>query len=108
MSLGGRVMEMFPGGWLELAGHGQFIYKQLANWVGLRHEGYWRDHSTHPCPNPSDARACFYHHKNKPIGINETYISVWLANIIRDFKNTFVSSGSHLDGSINACECNKT
>jgi hypothetical protein len=25
MSPGGRVLEMFPKGWLELAGHGQYI-----------------------------------------------------------------------------------
>ena len=105
MSLGGRVMEMFPGGWLELAGHGQFIYKQLANWVGLRHEGYWRDHSTHPCPNPSDARACFHHYKDQPIGINETYVGDWLATIIIDFKSTLASTSPILDRSANSCEC---
>ena len=106
MSPGGRIMEMFPKGWLELAGHGQFIYRNLANWVGLHHEGYWRDPSTPPCPNPSDSKACFHHYKDQRIGINVTYIGDWLGDVISDVKSTIPPSNPILGRPSNACECN--
>jgi hypothetical protein len=101
MSPGARVLEMFPAGWLELAGHGQFIYKHLAAWVGLRHEGYWRDPSTPPCPDRRDPKACFHHYKDQPIGINETYVADWLARVVADFHN----STSSLVPDRDTCEC---
>ncbi|KAH7296349.1 hypothetical protein KP509_26G020200 [Ceratopteris richardii] len=82
MPEGGSVMEMFPRGWLELAGHGQYIYRNLANWVGVHHEGYWRDPDTPACPDPSQTRPCFSYYKSQQIGINETEISGWLINVI--------------------------
>jgi capsular polysaccharide biosynthesis protein len=40
MSPGGRVLEMFSKGWFEIAGRPHSNYTLLANWNGLRHEGY--------------------------------------------------------------------
>ncbi|MCO5606899.1 hypothetical protein L7F22_061090 [Adiantum nelumboides] len=105
----GRIMEMFPRGWLEMAGHGQYIYRNLVNWVDLQHEGGWRDPYTSPCPNPSDVGACFSHCKNQPLGINVTYIENWLGDVIKRYQEdslplkqkyqTFNSSSPHV------CEC---
>lgn len=115
MSPGRRVMEMFPGGWLEMAGHGQFIYRNLANWLGLHHEGYWRDPSTTPCPNPSDASACFSHYKDQPLGINRTHIDDWLEEVITHFRSSSPlpsASPPHQDQTMynpprwDICECN--
>lgn len=114
MSPGRRVMEMFPAGWLEMAGHGQFIYKHLANWLGLHHEGYWRDPSTPPCPNPSDASACFSHYKDQPLGLNGTHIDNWLEEVITHFQSSYLlpsASPPHQDQTmynpphLDICEC---
>jgi hypothetical protein len=86
MSPGGRLLEMFPGGWLEHAGGGQYIYRQLANWNGLRHEGYWRDHNQPDCPYKEDDARCFTFYKDQNVGINVTYISSWLGGVLDDFK----------------------
>ncbi|KAI5084814.1 hypothetical protein GOP47_0000983 [Adiantum capillus-veneris] len=109
----GRVLEMFPFGWLEMAGHGQYIYRNLANWVNLQHEGYWRDPSTPPCPNPSEASACFSHYKDQPLGINVTYIQNWLGDVIKRYQHpsmpsTFSEQSYEALNSSNPniCECN--
>ena len=111
MSPGGRVMEMFPGGWLEVAGRGQFVYKSLASWIGLHHEGYWRDTSTAPCPTPKDVKVCRSYYKDQPIGINVTHIGNWLREVIHRFRSMPLSKASHSYQSINnssnltTCEC---
>ena len=106
MPPGGSVMEIFPAGWLELAGVGQYIYRTLAHSVGLSHEGYWRDPTTPPCPYPNDSRACFRHYKDQPIGINETYIADWLSKTISKFRNTsLLSSSPILHQTKTTCEC---
>lgn len=86
MSPGGRVLEMFPKGWLELAGHGQFIYRNLAEWTGLTHEGYWRDLQHPDCPFPDDKLRCMSYFKDLSVGINVTHIAPWLRNVITDFN----------------------
>ncbi|KAG0566538.1 hypothetical protein KC19_7G070900 [Ceratodon purpureus] len=86
MSPGGRVMEMFPKGWLELAGHGQFIYKHLAEWLGVSHEGYWRDLDHADCPFGNDNVRCMTHFKDLAVGINVTHISAWLRHVVTDFN----------------------
>lgn len=86
MSPGGRVMEMFPKGWLELAGRGQFIYKYFAEWIGLHHQGYWRDLEHADCPFGNDGVRCMTHYKDLPVGINVTHISTWLRHVVTDFN----------------------
>ena len=100
MSPGRRIMEIFPGGWLEYAGQGQYVYKNLVSWIGLHHEGFWRDPSTTPCPNPNDFKACCSYYKNQPIGLNETHIGTWLASVISKFKATPLPGQP-----TNTCEC---
>jgi hypothetical protein len=87
MQPGGRVMEVFPGGWLEVAGRGQFVYRSLANWTGLHHEGYWRDPSTPPCPTPQDVKACRSYYKDQAIGIDAAHIGSWLGEVMDRFQN---------------------
>ncbi|EFJ09207.1 hypothetical protein SELMODRAFT_130433 [Selaginella moellendorffii] len=90
MNPGSRILEAFPQGWLQLAGNGQFIYKHLADWAGLGHEGYWRDGGTAKCPMDSSSPGqCFsLHYKNKPVGINSTFIVKWLAEVLSNFSCT--------------------
>ncbi|KAG6550235.1 hypothetical protein Mapa_008195 [Marchantia paleacea] len=89
MSPGSRILEMFPRGWEEYAGHGQFIYSHLANWVGLRHEGYWRDLNTPECPASygNDTKSCFSFYKDQAVGMNQTYISNWVSEVIDNFSH---------------------
>lgn len=113
MEPGGSLLEMFPFGWLEMAGQGQFVYRNLAAWIGLQHEGYWRDPSTTPCPNATNAITCnFSHYKDQPLGINVTYIGIWLKKVIEKFKDSSLHiispSEKHHNGNppdVNTCEC---
>ena len=52
MPKGSSVMEMFPTGWLESAGVGQFIYQWFPNWTELHYEGAWRDPTGLNCSKP--------------------------------------------------------
>lgn len=94
MSPGGRLLEMFPRGWLELAGGGQYIYRQLALWNGLVHEGYWRDQDQPECPSQNDKAQCFTFYKDQSVGINVTYISGWLGGVLDDFKSVKLAESS--------------
>ena len=114
MSPGGRVLETFPRGWLELAGHGQYIYRQLALWNGLVHEGYWRDPllqgQTDDCPYKPDNARCMTYYKDQSVGINETYVSSWLGSVLENFKSvklTNASADSDVDsrGDHQTCRC---
>ncbi|GFP87051.1 hypothetical protein PHJA_000848900 [Phtheirospermum japonicum] len=80
------VMELFPKGWLELAGVGQYVYHWLANWSGMRHEGVWRDPVGDHCPFPEGDPRCMSVYKNSKIGHNETYFSEWAGNVLREVK----------------------
>lgn len=87
MNPGGRVLEMFPKGWLELAGSGQYIYRNLATMMGLKHEGFWRDPSTPNCTNPEQHGKCMSFYKFQKIGLNSTYVAAWLGKVIKDFRS---------------------
>jgi hypothetical protein len=94
MSPGGRVLEMFPKGWLEIAGFGQYTFRQLANWNGLRHEGYWRDNDQPDCPTPDDRNRCWSFHKDQSVGINVSHVASWLGGVLVDFKDSAKGSAS--------------
>ncbi|KAG0564796.1 hypothetical protein KC19_8G141000 [Ceratodon purpureus] len=98
MSQGGRILEMFPKGWLELAGGGQYIYRQLALWNGLVHEGYWRDEDQPECPFKDDSAKCFTFYKDQDVGMNETHVSTWLGRVLEDFRSVKVGDGSASSG----------
>lgn len=87
MSPGGRVLEMFPKGWLELAGPGQYVFRNLCTMVGLKHEGFWRDPSTPDCPNPRIQGQCMSFYKGQNIGLNATYVASWIGKVIQDFRS---------------------
>ncbi|KAH6823607.1 transmembrane protein [Perilla frutescens var. hirtella] len=84
MDRNSSVMELFPKGWKELAGVGQYVYHWLASWSGMKHEGAWRDPHGAPCPYPDHDRRCMSVFKNGLIGHNHTYFSEWARNVIKD------------------------
>ncbi|KAI3448242.1 hypothetical protein Pfo_004907 [Paulownia fortunei] len=86
MDRNSSVMEMFPKGWLELAGVGQYVHHWLASWSGMKHEGTWRDPVGDHCPHPDDDRRCMSVFKNGRIGHNESYFSEWARNVLNDVK----------------------
>ncbi|KAL4199473.1 hypothetical protein AMTRI_Chr03g51310 [Amborella trichopoda] len=88
MPRGSRVMEMFPKGWLEGAGIGQFIYQWFASWSGLVYEGAWRDTDGPDCPNYQRQRSkCFILYKDRQIWVDETHLANWTTRVLRDFIN---------------------
>lgn len=82
MDQNSSMMEFYPKGWLEHAGVGQYVYKWMASWSGMRHEGAWRDPDGEHCPN--DNRPCMF--KTGRIGFNETYFSEWARNVLEGVK----------------------
>lgn len=81
------VMELFPKGWLELAGVGQYVHHWLASWSGMKHEGAWRDPVGDPsCPFPEDDRRCMSVFKNGRIGHNETYFAEWARRVLGEVR----------------------
>eukprot|EP01018_Ginkgo_biloba_P024016 Gb_26084 [translate_table: standard] len=88
MRKGSSVMEMFPKGWLEFAGNGQFVFHWLASWSGMYHEGTWHDTEGPLCPIPvKGPLECFSFHKDSQVGHNETFFSSWTAEVLQKFQN---------------------
>jgi hypothetical protein len=113
MSPGGRVLETVPKGWLEHAGGGQFIYRQLAKWNGLTHEGCWRDKDQPDCPSKEDNAYCFAFFKDRSKRWYQRDLhSSWLGGVLDDFKSSAklaeeASGGSDVDsrGDHKTCSC---
>lgn len=96
MPPGSSVMEMFPTGWLQGAGPGQFIYQWLADWSHLHYEGAWRDPHGIMCPRPSSStttnnkseeidmiKRCFaVRQKNQKVGVDEAYLARWTSRVL--------------------------
>ncbi|XP_076888243.1 uncharacterized protein LOC143538611 [Bidens hawaiensis] len=86
MDRNSSVLEFFPKGWLKLAGVGQLVYRWIASWSGMKHEGAWRDTEGDPCPFPDDDRRCMSIYKNSKIGYNSTYFAEWASKVLNDVK----------------------
>ena len=86
MDRNSSIMEFFPKGWKELAGVGQLVYRWMASWSGMKHQGYWRDPVGDPCPYPENDRRCMSFYKNGRIGCNETQFSEWAKNVLAEVK----------------------
>lgn len=86
MDQNSSVMEFLPKGWLRYAGIGQFVYRWLAGWSGMRFEGAWWDPVGEECPYPEDVARCFDIYKDGQIGHNETHFSEWTANVLSEAK----------------------
>ncbi|KAL6844858.1 hypothetical protein ACP4OV_025517 [Aristida adscensionis] len=82
MDRGSSVMEFYPLGWKERAGGGQYVFRWMASWAGMRHEGSWWDPALEPCPNNNpDIYDCY---KGRKIGHNETYFAEWGARVFAE------------------------
>ncbi|GLJ46613.1 hypothetical protein SUGI_0982170 [Cryptomeria japonica] len=87
MEKGSSVMEMFPKGWLEGAGVGQYVFHWLASWTGMNHEGTYRDSEGPDCPNPQEQTLCFSFHKDRQVGHNQTFLAQWTSEVLTKFQN---------------------
>ena len=84
-------MEFFPKWWLELAGVGQYVLQWMANWVGMRHQGQWKDQEGDKCPYDNNAD-CFTFYNDGKIGRDEAYFASWTANILKEVRESKLSS----------------
>ncbi|CAN6456025.1 unnamed protein product [Victoria cruziana] len=84
MQKGSHIMEIFPKGWLEFAGVGQYVFRWLADWAGMNHEGTWRDTEGPECSRPEKERLqCFSMYKNAQVGCNQTAFSRWSRDVLK-------------------------
>ena len=54
------------------------MYRWMADWTGMRHEGSWWESVGEPCPDNPDILDCW---KERQIGHNETYFAEWAARV---------------------------
>ncbi|OEL19469.1 hypothetical protein BAE44_0019512 [Dichanthelium oligosanthes] len=83
MDRNSSVMEFYPLGWKQRAGGGQYVYRWMTDWTGIRHEGAWWEPVGEPCPNNPDILDCW---KDRQIGHNETYFAEWAARVFAATK----------------------
>ncbi|KAL1833239.1 hypothetical protein DCAR_0103313 [Daucus carota subsp. sativus] len=86
MNKNSSVMEFYPKGWLKLAGVGQFVYKWMTLWSGMKHQGAWHDPDGDQCPYSEDDRRCMSIYKDGKIGYNETHFAEWGRNVLNEVK----------------------
>ncbi|KAL8141474.1 hypothetical protein V2J09_014506 [Rumex salicifolius] len=86
MEKGSSVMELFPKGWLKLAGQGQNVFQWLCRWSGMHHMGTWHDTEGPPCEYPEDDRRCMSVYKNAQIGHNETRFREWARTVFNEAR----------------------
>lgn len=97
------IMELYPKGWKELAGGGQFVFRWMADWAGMQHKGSWWDPEGDEC-GETDKLKCFLFYKDKQIGQDEAYFGRWAAKVVADarqLKSTSVES----DSKLTPCSC---
>ncbi|XP_060175904.1 uncharacterized protein LOC132606428 [Lycium barbarum] len=109
MDKNSSVLELFPKGWLKLAGVGQYVYHWIASWSGMKHEGAWRDPDGDRCPYSDDDKRCMAIYKSSKIGYNETYFSEWARGVLGEVrirkKEEFALKKSS-DVTPSGCYCN--
>ncbi|WMV50886.1 hypothetical protein MTR67_044271 [Solanum verrucosum] len=86
MDKNSSVLEFFPKGWLKIAGVGQYVYHWIASWLGMKHQGAWRDPDGDSCPYSDDDKGCMSIYKNGKIGYNKTYFSEWARRVLNEVK----------------------
>jgi hypothetical protein len=107
MDRNSSIMEFYPMGWKQRAGGGQFVFRWMASWAGMRHEDSWWDPTGAPCPdgNP-DFLGCY---KNRQIGMDEAYFSQFAAkvfNITKERKMGVAGEASlKARGQEGTCQC---
>uniref|UniRef100_A0ACD5UGR1 Uncharacterized protein n=1 Tax=Avena sativa TaxID=4498 RepID=A0ACD5UGR1_AVESA len=107
MDRNSSIMELYPMGWRQRAGGGQFVFRGMASWAGMRHEGSWWDPAGDPCPdgNP-DILGCY---KNRQIGMDEAYFSQFAAKVFNATKERKVGitsdASSKARGKVETCQC---
>ncbi|XP_074332615.1 uncharacterized protein LOC141670583 [Apium graveolens] len=86
MDKNSSVMEFYPKGWLKLAGFGQYVYKMMSSWSGMKYQGAWRDPDGENCPYTEDDRCFSSFYKDGKIGYNETFFAEWGSNVLDEVK----------------------
>ncbi|XP_010916834.1 uncharacterized protein [Elaeis guineensis] len=85
MDKNSSLMEFFPKGWQELAGVGQHVFRWIANYSGMKHQGAWNDPQGDHCPH-DDGRRCFSFYKNRQLGYDEAFFANWTARVLNEVK----------------------
>ncbi|XP_020258185.1 uncharacterized protein LOC109834559 [Asparagus officinalis] len=103
MDKNSSVMEFFPKGWLEYAGVGQYVYRWLAAWSGMRHQGQWKEPlEGENCPH-NDNFKCFAFYKDGKVGHDEAYFATFMARVLDEVKASKNATKQESKGSA-ACQ----
>lgn len=108
MERNSSVMEFFPKGWLKLAGVGQYVYRWIASWSGMKHQGAYRDSNGDlQCPYPEDDRRCMSVFKGAQIGHNEAHFREWASKVLNEVKIRKLEEASNMShkSTSNDCSC---
>ncbi|CAN6196243.1 unnamed protein product [Urochloa humidicola] len=91
MERNSSIMEFYPLGWKQRAGGGQYVFRWMADWAGMRHEGSWWEPVGEPCPNNPDILDCW---KSRKIGHDETHFAQWGARVFAAAKERKATSAA--------------
>ncbi|XP_010691799.1 uncharacterized protein LOC104905051 [Beta vulgaris subsp. vulgaris] len=107
MDRNSSVMEFFPKGWLKLAGVGQYVFRWLASWSGMIHQGDYRDTNGDNCPYSEDDRRCMSIFKSGQIEVNHTYFRDWAKNVLNEVQIRKINEASNksLKSKTISCAC---
>ncbi|KAF3327554.1 hypothetical protein FCM35_KLT07672 [Carex littledalei] len=109
MERNSSVMEFYPVGWKEMAGPGQYVFRWLANWAGMRHQGSWSDDGGPACNGTTARLECFNSFKDRQIGHDAVYFSQWASKVLQEMKeykrNASLALHSVSAQAISRCKC---
>ncbi|XP_020111117.1 uncharacterized protein LOC109726090 [Ananas comosus] len=101
------IMEFYPKGWKELAGAGQYVFRWMAEWAGMRHQGsWWEPDSGELCPSQTDKLQCFFSYKDLQIGHDEAYFARWASRVLGEVKERKTAAvAAETWGDSDSCQC---
>lgn len=109
MERNSSVMEFYPVGWKEMAGSGQYVFRWLADWAGMKHQGAWRDNGGPACNGTTARLECLASFKDRQIGHDAVYFSQWASKVLQEMKeykrNASLALHSASTQAISWCRC---
>lgn len=107
MDKNSSIMEFYPKGWKELAGAGQYVFRWMAEWAGMWHQGsWWEPDSGELCPSQTDKLQCFFSYKDIQIGHDEAYFARWASRVLGEVKERkTVAAAAETRENSDSCRC---
>nr|CAD1825133.1 unnamed protein product [Ananas comosus var. bracteatus] len=86
---------------------GQYVFRWMAEWAGMRHQGsWWEPDSDELCPSQMDKLQCFFSYKDLKIGHDEAYFARWASRVLAEVKERKTTAvAAETRGDSDSCQC---